>query len=196
MDQDFEQFLYDSGSWVVLFVEAPIESVSPAYGSITGSTPESCLTVNPEKPDSLLPSGCLVQVSECDWTTIFHQVGEWSQFETADLARQTGARVLEFNGEDTSGSVDSRLVEPDGVSERFQTADDAEAEDDLYEEADEFSGDEMEIPRPDEATIIDSYDSLFQSLGIESAVITVDESGTVSAFPEHFDRIERVDRVV
>lgn len=196
MNQDFEQFLIDSGSWVVFFVEAPIESVSTAYGSLTGSELESGLTVTAEQPDSLLPAGCLVQVAECDWTTIFHQVGEWSQFETADLARETGARVLEFNGEDTSGTIDSRLVEPDGSSERFQTAEDAEAEEDLYEEADEFSGDDMEIPRPDAATIIDSYDSLFQSLGIDSVVITVDESGAVSAFPEDFDRIERVDRVV
>lgn len=196
MNQDFEQFLFDSGSWVVLFVEAPIESVSTAYGSITGTSPESGLTVTAEKPDSLLPNGCLIEVTECDWTTIFHQVGEWSQFDTADLARETGSRVLEFNGGDTSGSVDSRLVEPDGASERFQTAADAEAEDDLYEEADEYSGEDMDIPRPDEATIIDSYDSLFQSLGIDSVVITVDENGTVSAFPDDFDRIERVDRVV
>ena len=195
--QLFEDFVGDFGnrSWVVLFVQADIDQVTPAYEQQTGRSAARDLLVAPG-PHHLPPSGCIVQIRDCDWVIVFHLVGSWDSFDAEGLSQRLDARILEFAGEDTSGAVDCKLYEPSFGMTRYQTAADSDDEEDLYDEmseAAEEAGIEMSLPQP--ATGVESYEALFASLGISTVEISLSEEGTVLSDDAHRDRIIRVDRV-
>jgi hypothetical protein len=198
MAQDFQKFSGDFGeyAWVVLFVESPIDEASQAYADITGRKISANLTVVSDESHLYPPNGCVVQVRDSDWLVIFHLVGQWSEFNATSLSKRLAARVLLFSAEDTSGAVDCRLYAPGSSMIRYQVAADADSENELYDEMSEYAEEAgIEFSRPTDATQIESYATLFESLGICPVEISLNSERTVIVDKPDANRILRVDLI-
>jgi hypothetical protein len=117
----FQRFVEEcsNGSWVIIFVKSPIDIVSTTYGKMVGSEVEKNIVLEFESNNSeeqWQPDGTIVGVIDSDWTIIFHQVGEWSEFNSKLLSRKLSTKVLEFSGEDTSGVVGCTLFDPEPLA--------------------------------------------------------------------------------
>lgn len=194
----FLQFVADFGefSWFVMFIKAPIDAVSDAYSKAVGREVARNVPVVGTEGGKCVPTGAVVQVSDSVWTIVFHLLGQFDEFDVASLAGDLGAQVLEFAGEDTSGAIECRLYSPGEGVTRYQTSEDSESEEELYDEMAEYAeeaGVEMEQPEP--STIVASYEGLFESLGIQTVELTLAEDRSVVASEENAGRIERVDLV-
>ncbi|MBW4621575.1 MAG: hypothetical protein KME17_19710 [Cyanosarcina radialis HA8281-LM2] len=201
--ETFQQFVEDFGdcSWVVLFARASIDLVSDVYSTMLGSEIERNVPVDstPTKlSEQWSPTGVVVRVADSDWTIIFHLVGSWSMFDTENLSKNLQAKVLEFSAEDTSGVVSCELFAPGGEVTHFLTVDDSEYQEEIYEEMSEHIKElELDIetsPFP-ESTIVESYENLFFSLGIQTVKLSLSSSRTVIATGEERSKIIRVDLV-
>jgi hypothetical protein len=201
--ETFQQFVADFGdcSWVVLFAQASIDLVSDVYSTILGREIDRDILVDstPTKlSEQRSPTGVVVRVSDSDWTVIFHLVGKWSIFDTEYLSKNLKAKVLEFSAEDTSGVVSCELFTPDKEVTHFLTGDDSEYQEQLYEEMSEHIKElEFDIetsPFP-QNTIIESYEDLFVSLGIQTVKLSLSSSRTVIATGDDRSKITRVDLV-
>lgn len=190
----FEQYLYDAGSWAIYFAEAPIGSTTERYRKIIGDEISEDVEIKSQGAMGYFPGGCAIATRNSNWTIIQHRVGEWVKFDTESLAEDLQCRVVEFAGEDTSGHVESSLIEADRTRVRYQTKEDTEYEDGLYEEVMEYLGeDQSPPPQPPEATTVENYTSFFESLGIEPLFVTINKKGQVLATPDVFEKITRVD---
>ncbi|QUY42943.1 hypothetical protein [Acaryochloris marina] len=203
MDQSetFQDYVGDFGnySWVVLFVNAPMDVVSKVYGETLQREMGHNLPITtsfPKQADQYGPTGAVVQVIDSDWVIIFHHVGRYIPLDSAsDFSQKLQAKVLVFSGEDTSGTVDCELFSPENTKTRYQTTEDFEEEAEIYEEMAE----ELEAAgvSPQPSTIIDSYEKFFQSLGIQTVELTLDESRSKAFVSEDYQhQIQRVDLII
>ncbi len=206
----FQEFVgnFGSYSWVVLFANAPIDIVSKVYAEtlqreIVHNFP---ITVaQSHQQEQYDPTGAVVQIKDSDWAIIFHHVGRYIPLASAsDFSRKLNAKVLVFSGEDTSGAVDCILYSPENAEIRYQTTEDFESEAELYEEmaeqaeALEVAGLEMaQLQSPSPSTIVESYEGLFQSLGIQTVELALDENRTIALVSEaDKNPIQRVDLII
>lgn len=190
--ETFQEFVgnFGSYSWVVLFVNAPIDTVSKVYSEAIQREIVQNFPISVAPSDQYDPTGAVVQVTDRDWIIIFHHVGRYCPLESvSDFVQQLNAKVLVFSGEDTSGAVDCVLYSPGNVVTRYQTAEDFEYEAEIYEEMGQPSP-----PHP--STVIESYDGLFQSLGIRTVELTLNEARTAASADEAYvHQIQRLDLV-
>jgi hypothetical protein len=194
----FQQFVGNFGeySWFVLFAKAPIDAVSDAYSKTLGREVVRNVPVAGTEGGMYAPTGAVVHVSDSKWTIVFHLLGQWDEFDVASFAGNLGAQVLEFAGEDTSGSIECRLYVPGEGVTRYQTSSDSEYEDELYDEMAEYAEEAgVEMAQPEAGTVVTSYEELFESLGIRTVELTLAEDRSVIASEENVGRIERVDLV-
>ena len=160
----FQDYVGDFGnySWIVLFVNAPMDAVSNLYTETLQREMVHNLpitTSSPKQADQYDPTGAVVQVIDSDWVIIFHHVGRYIPLDSvADFSQSLNAQVLVFAGEDTSGAVDCQLYSPESPKTRYQTTEDFEEEAEIYEEmAEEIAAAGISL-QP--STIIDSYEKL------------------------------------
>lgn len=198
--ETFQDYIGDFGnySWVVLFVNAPMDAVSNLYAEtlqreMVHNLPTS--TSLPKQAEQYDPTGAVVQVMDSDWVIIFHHVGRYIPLDSvSDFSQQLQAKVLVFSGEDTSGTVDCELFSPDNTKTRYQTTEDFEEEAEIYEEMAEELAAAGVSPQP--STIIDSYEKLFQSLGIQTVELTLDENRSKAFVSEAYQhQIQRIDLI-
>lgn len=197
----FQDYVGDFGnySWVVLFVNASIDVVSNLYGETLQREMVHNLPITtslPKQTDQYDPTGAVVQVIDSDWVIIFHQVGRYIPLDSvSDFSQKLRAKVLVFSGEDTSGTVDCELFSPDNTKTRYQTTEDFEEEAEIYEEMAEELAAAGITPQPN--TIIDSYEKLFQSLGIKTVELTLDENRSKAFASEAYQtQIQKVDLII
>ena len=198
--ETFQDYVGDFGnySWVVLFVNAPMDAVSTLYAEtlqreIVHNLPIT--TSSPKQADQYDPTGAVVQVIDSDWVIIFHHVGRYIPLESvSDFSQTLNAQVLVFAGEDTSGAVDCQLYSPENPKTRYQTTEDFEEEAEIYEEmAEEIAAAGISL-QP--STIIDSYEKLFESLGIQTIELTLDEHRSKAFVSGAYqNKIQRVDLI-
>ena len=185
--ETFQQFIGDFGeySWVVLFVKAPIDIVSATYAKIVScevdsNVPISSISLDPS--ESYSPTGSMVKIIDSDWTILFHIVGDWSTFDSQYLSKKLKVNVVEFSAEDTSGAVGCTLFSPHEDIVTYLTSDDSEYQSELYDEAFEHAQEVgIEMPQPNESITVESYEKLFESLGIRTVNLSINESRTVVA---------------
>lgn len=197
----FQDYVGDFGnySWVVLFANASMDAVSKVYGETLQREMVHNLPITtslPKQAEQYDPSGAVVQVIDSDWVIIFHHVGRYIPLDSAaDFSQKLKAKVLVFSGEDTSGAVDCELFSPDNTKTRYQTAEDFETEAEIYEEmAEELDAAGISL-QP--STIVDSYEKLFQSLGIQTIELTIDEHRSKAFVSESYPtQIQRVDLII
>lgn len=197
----FQDYVGDFGnySWVVLFANASMDAVSKVYGETLQREMVHNLPITtslPKQAEQYDPSGAVVQVIDSDWVIIFHHVGRYIPLDSAaDFSQKLKAKVLVFSGEDTSGAVDCELFSPDNTKTRYQTAEDFEAEAEIYEEmAEELDAAGISL-QP--STIVDSYEKLFQSLGLQTIELTIDEHRSKAFVSEDYQtQIQRVDLII
>lgn len=149
----------------------------------------------PKQADQYDPTGAVVQVIDSAWVIIFHHVGRYIPLDSvSDFSQKLKAKVLVFSGEDTSGTVDCELFSPDNTKTRYQTTADFDEEAEIYEEMAEELKAAGVSPQP--STIIDSYEKLFQSLGIQTIELTLDENRSKAFVSEDYQhQIQRVDLI-
>lgn len=198
--ETFQDYVGDFGnySWVVLFVNAPMDAVSTLYAEtlqreMVHNLPITASTT--KQADQYDPTGAVVQVIDSDWVIIFHHVGRYIPLDSvSDFSQNLNAQVLVFAGEDTSGAVDCQLYSPGNLKTRYQTTEDFEEEAEIYEEmAEEIAAAGISL-QP--STIIDSYENLFQSLGIQTIELTLDEHRSKAFVAEVYqNKIQRVDLI-
>ncbi|KAI9135151.1 hypothetical protein [Acaryochloris sp. CCMEE 5410] len=198
--ETFQDYVGDFGnySWVVLFVNAPLDAVSTLYAEtlqreMVHNLPITASTT--KQADQYDPTGAVVQVIDSDWVIIFHHVGRYIPLDSvSDFSQTLNAQVLVFAGEDTSGAVDCQLYSPGNPKTRYQTTEDFEEEAEIYEEmAEEIAAAGISL-QP--STIIDSYEKLFESLGIQTIELTLDENRSKAFVSEVYqNKIQRVDLI-
>jgi hypothetical protein len=187
----FQQFIGDFGeySWVVLFVQAPIDIVSATYSKILScefesNVPISSISLDPS--EAYAPIGTIVKIADSDWTIIFHVVGDWSMFNSQSLSKKLKVKVLEFSAEDTSGAVGCILFDQNEDMVSYLTNDDSEYEREIYDEAFEYANEVgVEMPQPKDSEIVVSYEELFESLGIKTVKLSINESRKIVAIEDN-----------
>lgn len=198
----FQQFVGDFGeySWVVIFAQSPIDIVSETYSNMVNNEIKKNISLDftLQNPEELwAPSGTIVRVADSDWTIIFHQIGEWSEFNTRLLFEKLNAKVLEFSAEDNSMIVGCILFDPDLDDPiEYATADDSESIDEMYEDAMEQAQDiDIEdFPQlVNNSNIVKSYDDLFDSLGIKTVRIYLNQSRDRASIEDKQVQVERID---
>jgi hypothetical protein len=128
---------------------------------------------------------------------VFHLVGQWDEFDAVALAKKLNSRIVTYQAEDTSGSTECTLVAADGTTTRMQTQADAESDDELMEEMDDYAAEMgIENAKPETATTIPGYEDYFRSLGVAVANLSFndDYSGVVVDAGEE-PKVGRVVRV-
>lgn len=199
--ESFQQFIGNFGnySWVVLFAQASIDIVSDTYSVILGREVDYDIFVDftPRKSsEQFSPTGAIVQIEDSAWTIIFHLVGQWSEFNTKGLSKKLKAKVLEFSAEDTSGAVGCVLFAPDEGEMHFLTMDDSEYLEELSEELSEYDEEFDGVSLlPSASTIVESYEDLFFSLGIQTVKVALSSDRNIIASSNERAKIIRVDLV-
>jgi hypothetical protein len=189
--QTFQQFIGDFGtnSWLVLFVKAPIDIVSDTYARILSSevdrnVPISLTSLDPS--ESYGATRVIVKITDTDWTIIFHIIGNDDMFDAQQLSSKLDVSVLEFFASDTSATVGCRLFSPDEAAVSYLTSNDYEDEWEIYDESFEHAAEfGVEIPKPTGSIIIESYEDFFESLGIKTVNLSINESRTVVAIEDN-----------
>lgn len=196
--QPFSQFIGDFGnqSWHILFVNAKFDDTVAAYEELIGHPQTAVLPVS-SGDHSYPPSGAVVEIKGSDWTNVFHLVGEWDEFDATALAKKLGTKIVTYQAEDTSGSTECALIAVDGTVTRMQTQADAESDDELMEEMDDYAAEMgIENAKPEAAATIAGYEEYFASLGIAVANISFnDDYSEVVVDAEDESKIGRVVRV-
>jgi hypothetical protein len=189
--ETFQQFIGGFGeySWVVLFVKAPIDIVSATYAKIVSCEVDSNVPISSislDSSESYSPTGSIVKIIDSDWTILFHIVGDWNIFDSQYLSKKLKVNVLEFSAEDTSGAVGCILFSPNEDVVTYLTSDDSEYQSEIYDEAFEHAQEVgIEMSQPKESIIVESYEKLFESLGIITVNLSINESRTVVAIEDN-----------
>jgi hypothetical protein len=189
--ETFQQFIGDFGeySWVVLFVKAPIDIVSATYAKIVSCEVDSNVPISSislDSSESYSPTGSIVKIIDSDWTILFHIVGDWNTFDSQYLSKKLKVNVLEFSAEDTSGAVGCILFSPNEDIITYLTSDDSEYQSEIYDEAFEHAKEVgIEMSQPKESIIVENYEKLFESLGIRTVNLSINESRTVVAIEDN-----------
>jgi hypothetical protein len=195
----FEQFVRDFTEWVVIFARSPIDIVSETYSKMVGGEIEQNISLDftLQTKEQYPPTGSIVRIADSDWTIIFHQVGVWSEFNTKRLSKKLNSKILEFSGEDTSGVVGCTLFDPDlDAPIEYATADDSEYLDELYEDVMEQAQelDPEDFPQlVNNSNIVKSYDDLFNSLGIKTVRVYLNQSRDLAIIEDKQMQVERID---
>ena len=167
-------------SFVVLFVEGPFDDVETHYGEIVGLTPVSVDEVTTRGKHFANPVRTVVESNNSRWTTIFHVVGFWQQFDACQMAKQLKSRIVAFEGEDVSGATTCTNIHPNGRSQLLLTKDDYKIDPSYY--------------KRQKAEIIDDYDLYFESQDIVPPRLSFNK--TFSKAVVDRDSISDVGRIV
>ena len=125
-------------------------------------------------------------MADSDWTIVFHRVGVWAEFDSGSFSKKLNARLVAYEAEDTSGSTQCTIFEPNGESKRLQISADAKADEELMEEMAEYA-DEMgiESASPDSADQIDDHEAYLRSLGISLVNVAFTEDFATAIIDAH-----------
>ena len=195
--ETFSSYVADFGknSFVALFAEASFEATLEAYSAICGGP-----AVDVEIGKGEAHGGAIqlvVEVPGSDWTQVLHRIGTWTEFDAKALAMKLGARVVTFEGEDTSACTSGSISTPDGEERKVQTHADADYESALHEEMSEYLEDEGEDPPAlEEPDLVDDYDAWFASLGIRTIKVSLTEGGCHAVLaPDEAGAVARLSRI-
>lgn len=190
----FVEYASDFGerSFAIAFVKACAKDVAEVYADLTNQSIYPNIPVitseiqNKISAGTLLfpPIGGVVQLSDSNWTTIFHSLGIYESLEywAEQMASAVNDEVLIFEAEDTSGMMGCRCITPKNPWRRFYTDEDAETYLEPFEES-YISGE----PEPYE--IVPSYETLFEARGISTVQPYCNTDRSVVADREDVNRI-------
>ncbi len=154
-EDSFSSFVGDFGeySFVIMFVNSDIDSTAKAYAEVLGGSQPQEIPVAANGCHESGVARIVVEALQSKWTTIYHAVGNWSDFDAKGLAQKLGVQVIAYQAEDTSGVTNCSTIQPDGTT-TIQISPDLDPE-------------EMGLdPSSDSVQEIEDYDDYFQSQGI------------------------------
>jgi len=185
MSVTYLKHLSDFGglAWSVAFVEADFDSTLREYTRVVGG-PLNFGTWTQDTGELFDPSGTVVEMSDCNWTAIFHSVGRDVPLDCEALAKSLDCRVLQYAANDTAGVTHVELHFHDGRSTRYMDPSDVENENNLNED--------MGLPAVTGYQSIESHEDLLADLGI--LTITVSNAGD-GLFHVPLSQSEKVGRI-
>ena len=197
--EPFEDFVgqFGTSSWSIFFIKAPIDAVSDAYSRLLGREIDHDVNVVLAKRHQYPPIGAVTQVANSPWTIVFHLLGESEPFRDWEpLERELSTDLLRFEAHDTSGLSGCSLAVPgQDVVCFFVAREEAlrQSQREWLMEGFKRAGVSPPAAMYQESTVVESYDQVFDELGIQTVRISIKKNGSVMAAADSYDRIVRVD---